>query len=626
MQWIETMRFICLNAPKSTVLLTGFLFNAVASTFAFSEYGVNTRPFKTATLNLVSDQLLQPKSSVSTPSNERYGLDQTRRRVLRALNPSSRLFQSSRNNNNDGYKFFDGAPSTPGFKPGQFDKLTSWAMSTASNRPIVEEYEPDGFWLWTQWEGTTREMTYQNIIIAIFWALLVDLYAYHHYTIYVFATAAVNGGDINSLLGDISWISLEIPHSKDPFIETLTALNSLWEYQLSLTIFTLSFFVNHAYNHWRMVYFCTRAIQGRINDLCMLVTIGAKRSAPFGTVNGTTGYRAKHRAVGQEDHEEGRDAKLLVRDVTRLLRMSHTFFWSATPTVSDGFGDVHHSEGGIAGDADALPTNFDPSQFGPILLSSDGLKLLVRYGQLTQCEVDALVATGLPPSQYPYILLEWAGIRAMDGIDAGELRGDQGMVENLLRQLNMLRAEYFNIGDMCAGRMPLGYVQLMEVLVDTLWTLAPLALYTKMGAFNIVSTALLTLFFKGLLELSKSFLDPFGTEGYKSHNIRVDVLVSELNFGAARRWIDSGDALPSQAFDEKPSYIEGDLGSLSSVDSLSHDATMPLVNGSKSGDVATNTLGFDGTIHIQENQHSLQNDKTFVQESQRTNGAGRAAK
>ncbi len=121
------------------------------------------------------------------------------------------------------------------------------------SRPIVEEYEPDGFWLWTQWEGTIREMTYQNILIAVLWAVLVDLYAYHHYTIYIFATAAVNGGDINSLLGDISWISLEIPHSKDPFIETLTALNSLWEYQLSLTIFTLSFFVNHAYNHWRMV-------------------------------------------------------------------------------------------------------------------------------------------------------------------------------------------------------------------------------------------------------------------------------------------------------------------------------------------------------------------------------------
>ena len=67
-----------------------------------------------------------------------------------------------------------------------------------------------------------------------------------------------------------------------------------------------------------------------------------------------------------------------------------------------------------------------------------------------------------------------------------------------------------------------------------------------MGTFNIISSGLLTLFFKGLLELSKSFLDPFGREGYRAHNIRVDVLVSELNFGASSRWIDAGDALPSE--------------------------------------------------------------------------------
>jgi len=85
----------------------------------------------------------------------------------------------------------------------------------------------------------------------------------------------------------------------------------------------------------------------------------------------------------------------------------------------------------------------------------------------------------------------------------------------------------------------------MEVLVDTLTFLAPLALYTKMGTFNIISTGLLTLFFKGLLELSKSFLDPFGREGYRAHNIRTDVLVSEMNFGAGSRWVDAGDALPS---------------------------------------------------------------------------------
>ena len=41
-------------------------------------------------------------------------------------------------------------------------------------------------------------------------------------------------------------------------------------------------------------------------------------------------------------------------------------------------------------------------------------------------------------------------------------------------------------------------------------------------------------------------MDPFGREGYRAHNIRVDVLVSELNFGASSRWIDAGDALPSE--------------------------------------------------------------------------------
>ncbi|KAL3802692.1 hypothetical protein HJC23_012016 [Cyclotella cryptica] len=440
-------------------------------------------------------------------------------------------------------EFFRGRPSTPGFKPGQFEKLTSWAMSQDSNRPIVTEYDPDGLWLWTQWEGTIREMTFTNVAIALIWALVVDLYAYQHYTVYLIATAAVNGGDVATLLDNLTWTSFEIPHSRDPIIEAFQNLNSLWEYQLSLTTFTLSFFVNHAYSHWRLTYFCTRAIQGRVNDLCMLITLGAARSKSYGEVDGVTGYQTK--AVnGDSIDGRDKDAKKLVQDITRLLRMSHTLFWAATPTRSDGMGDLHLREGGILGDD--LPKNFDPSQFGPMLLSREGLEMLVKYGQLTQREKEGLVACGLPPSQYPYVLLEWAGLRAMDGIEKGELRGGPGMEENLLRQLSLLRGEYFNIGDYNAGRMPMAYVQVMEVLVDTLNFLAPLALYTKMGTFNIISTGLLTLFFKGLLELSKSFLDPFGREGYSAHNIRVDVLVSELNFGASSRWIDAGDVLPSE--------------------------------------------------------------------------------
>lgn len=456
--------------------------------------------------------------------------------------------------------FLKGRPSTPGFKPGQFERLTSWAMSQDSNRAIVTEYDPDGLWLWTQWEGTIREMTFSNVAIALIWALVVDLYAYQHYTFYLIATAAANGGDVATLMDSLTWTSFEIPHSKDPIIDTLESLNSLWEYQLQLTTFTLSFFVNHAYSHWRMTYFCTRAIQGRLNDLCLLVTLAAQRNGKYGEVDGITGFQT--RRVNGENDEDDRDARELVNDVTRLLRMSHTMFWAATPTRSDGMGDLHKAEGGLIG-CEHMPKDLEPTQFGPMLLSPGGLEMLVRYDQLKKGERDGLVACGLPPSQYAYVLLEWAGLRIMDGIEKGELRGGPGMEENFLRQISSLRAEYFNIGDYNAGRMPMAYVQIMEVLVDTLTYLAPLALYTKMGAFNIVSTGLLTLFFKGLLELSKSFLDPFGKDGYRSHNINVDVLVSELNFGASSRWVEAGDAMPSERrikiepLDEETSVLDG---------------------------------------------------------------------
>ena len=65
-----------------------------------------------------------------------------------------------------------------------------------------------------------------------------------------------------------------------------------------------------------------------------------------------------------------------------------------------------------------------------------------------------------------------------------------------------------------------------------------------MGILSIPLVGLLALFFRGLLALSKSFLDPFGVEGYEEQCLHVDVLVSELNFGAARRWISAAGFVP----------------------------------------------------------------------------------
>jgi len=318
---------------------------------------------------------------------------------------------------------------------------------------------------------------------------------------------------------------LAVPPASEPFIQSLNGLKKLWEYQLSLATFIVTFFLSHAYSYWQKVYNTTRGIQGRINDFCMLLSIGAQRGSS-GDDSGTEGY--------------SNEAKDLVMRCTRLIRLSHTFFWAATPTASNGLNDCEE----FIRDAANCPLPVDDDHIGPLLLSPYGLRALVRVGQLTKDEAKNLAQSDLPPSQYAFILLVWAGLHCMDGLKKGILRGGNGFEENLLRQLTTLRASMFDIDDFRAGRMPLAYVQLVQVLVDSLVLYAPFALYAELGSLSIPVVGLITLFFRGLLTLSKSFLDPFGVEGFAEQNIRVDVLVSELNFGAARRWLRAGLVLP----------------------------------------------------------------------------------
>lgn len=84
---------------------------------------------------------------------------------------------------------------------------------------------------------------------------------------------------------------------------------------------------------------------------------------------------------------------------------------------------------------------------------------------------------------------------------------------------------------------------MVHVLVDTLLFLAPIALYPTVGAFSVPLAGILAIFYRGLLELSKSFLDPFGNEGSKAQNIQVDVLMAESNAGTMR-WMAGAEDLP----------------------------------------------------------------------------------
>ena len=420
---------------------------------------------------------------------------------------------------------FEGLPSKPGWQSGRLERLSEWAVTQKANRNIIGQYNPSGFWLWSRFKGTVLKLVWGSVLLSMATSFGVDF--------------MVRSSVMRSS-GNPTWGLLSIPPATEPLIMSLRGLENLWTYQLSLCSLVLTFFTSLAFAHWQKVYNTSRMIQGRINDFCMVLSMSADRmDTTLDTDNPATTDSMSTTYTPQ--------SLQLTMTITRLLRMSHTLFWAATPTTSNGLTECED----FLTDADNCHIPIDNDHIGPIMLSRYGLKALQESKQLTKQELKALLETGLPPSQYPFVLLEWCGIYVMKGLH-GDTRkkqtklfvGGPGLEQNLLQQLTQLRASMFDIDDYRAGRMPLAYVQLVQILVDSLIIMAPFALYPELGTLSIPLSGLLALFFRGLLALSKSFLDPFGVEGFADQTMKVDVLVSELNFGASKRWLQAGAFLP----------------------------------------------------------------------------------
>ena len=147
----------------------------------------------------------------------------------------------------DGY----GAPSNPGWSSGRLNRLTEWADSSDPNRPIICEYNPQGRWLWRKWNGTVLKATWKSVVFSMLTGFIIDYTA--------------RGSSLSKYR--LSWdILSEVPTENTPFlIKNLSAVTKVWEYQLTLSTFILTFFLSQAFSYWQKVYNTTRMIQGRIN-------------------------------------------------------------------------------------------------------------------------------------------------------------------------------------------------------------------------------------------------------------------------------------------------------------------------------------------------------------------------
>jgi hypothetical protein len=336
---------------------------------------------------------------------------------------------------------------------------------------IIPPYQPERLWLWRQWSGTILKVSYQIALLNMLFCLVFTVYADY----------CTVPGDDNMFSSMSSVWTLTIPDSSLPFNERLSLLKEIWNYQRDLTIFILTFFLNQAFSFWKDTYNLARSVQGRLNDIMLVIATNVKRNPEDGSLT--------------EESEQ------LLDDIGRYIRLFHVLFWASTA-----------------------------KRFA-CLLTPAGLERMSSRNKMTARELEVLQSLDVPGNRLDSIPLEWLMIRANQAVSEGILASDTSTKTVLLQQVTKLRAACKSIEDMMDGRMPLAYVNLVQLLVDTFVVIAPFALYADLGNYAVFAVGILTLFYTGLLNLAKIFLDPLNNEAFCENSVFMDlgVLIRETN-------------------------------------------------------------------------------------------------
>jgi len=353
------------------------------------------------------------------------------------------------------------------------DDLIDESVRTSARNPIMMQFDPSSGWIWRRWEGTVFNETWQACVRNMIVALVV---------------------------------SFVFKYNRRSFLSNLQGFNILWGQLLSVTTFTLTFFLNQSYSLWRTCYNYSRRLQGRLNDVNLFLTVHAARSNPKKNEDGEYEFSTYT--------EPARQVLELMARYTRVFNI----------LTYASFTGSHRP-----------------------LLTPQGMRRLVERGVITESERKILSDTQLPVTQRHSTILLWMVRLFVDARKAGHVGGDSGFEQHFLDKCHVIRSVYGAIGDELQGRMPLAYAHIVQVLVDViLWMYPFMALSTGMTPFlSVTGTGLLTIFYQGLFDLAKQFLDPYDNENYGKGDdpLCIDTLISETNAGSIR-WMNGLAAQP----------------------------------------------------------------------------------
>ncbi|KAL7472106.1 hypothetical protein ACHAXS_012429 [Conticribra weissflogii] len=284
--------------------------------------------------------------------------------------------------------------------------------------------------------------------------------------------------------------------------DLLEGFSILWGQLLSVTTFTLTFFLNQSYGLWRKCYDYSRRLQGRLNDLGMTLAAHATRMT------------SSSPDVPSTYTPQSRQALELV---SRYVRVFNLLTYAS-------FTRSHRP-----------------------ILTPRGMRRLVERGILTSKEREILTNAEVPATQRHNAVLVWLIRLFLEGRQTGVFEGGTGFEQQFMEKCHVIRAQYGAIGDELQGRMPLAYAHIVQVLVDVvLWMYPFMALSTGMAwHISIMGTFLLTMFYQGLFDLAKQFLDPYDNENYGKGDdpLVIDTLIAETNAGSVR-WMNSFQQQP----------------------------------------------------------------------------------
>lgn len=351
------------------------------------------------------------------------------------------------------------------------DDLIDESVRTSARRPIMMQFDPSSGWIWKRWKGTVFSETWDSCVSKMVYASIVFFLC-------------------KTYPGIKQWLS---------------GFNTLWGQLLSVTTFTLTFFVNQSYALWRKCYEKSRSLQGRLHDIDMALAAHAVRKAPT-SPNEPSTYTAASRQI--------------LELVSRYVRLFNLLTYAS-------FTRSHRP-----------------------ILTPRGMRRLVERGLMTMREREVLVDAEIPATQRHNAVLLWIVRTFVEGKEAGHFLGGAGFETLFMDKVHLCRAQYGAIGDELQGRMPLAYAHIVQVLVDMILWMYPFMAFSSgmSGLLCVLGTGLLTVSYQGLFDLAKQFLDPYDNESYGKGEdpLVVDTLIAETNAGSVR-WMYGLEEYPVSA-------------------------------------------------------------------------------